>query len=84
MGSRATLMADLRYAGSRLFQNNGGRFGRASNFTVAGIGGTARIYRAVDLPVGIDKVFDRAYLLVDGYPEAGRTAHLNLRYRSER
>ena len=33
------------------------------------------------LQFGIGNLFDRNYFIVDGYPEAGRTAYVNLRYR---
>lgn len=78
---RVTLLADLRYEGGRFFQNDGGRFGRASNFAVAGIGATVRVLRGIELQTGVHNAFDRNYVLVDGYPEAGRTAYVNVRYR---
>jgi iron complex outermembrane recepter protein len=81
LGSRVTLMADFGYEGGRFYQNEGGRFGRASNFARMGLGATARIYRQVELQAGIHNALDRNYFLVDGYPEAGRTAYVNLRYR---
>lgn len=81
LGSRATLIADMRYEGGRFFQNDGGRFGHARNFAVMGFGGTTRLYREIELQAGIQNALDRNYFLVDGYPEAGRTVYLNLRYR---
>lgn len=81
LGPRVSLLADLRYEGGRYYQNDGGRFGRASNYAVAGFGGSARLYRQIELQAGIQNAFDRNFFLVDGYPEAGRTASVNLRYR---
>lgn len=81
LGPRVSLLADLRYEGGRYYQNDGGRFGRASNYAVTGFGGSARLYRQVELQAGIQNAFDRNFILVDGYPEAGRTMHVNLRYR---
>lgn len=78
---RVSLLADLRYEGGRHYQNDGGRFGRASNYAVAGFGASARVYRQIELQAGVHNAFDRNYLLVDGYPEAGRTVYVNLRYR---
>jgi len=46
-----------------------------------GISGTADFYRGVELQVGVNNLFDRNYAIIDGYPEAGRAAHVNLRYR---
>lgn len=79
--SRLSLLADFRYEGGRYYQNQAGRFGRATNFATVGLGATAQIYRGVDLQVGLNNLFDRNYLLQDGYPEAGRAAYVNLRYR---
>ena len=79
--SRVTLLADVRYEGGRFYQNDGGTYGRASNFANVGIGGSARLYKQTEVQAGIANLFDRNYILVDGYPEAGRTAYVNLRYR---
>lgn len=81
IGSRIHFLADLRYEGGRYYQNDGGRIGRASNFAVAGLGGSVRLYRQIELQAGLQNAFDRNYILVDGYPEAGRTAYVNFRYR---
>lgn len=81
LGPRVGLFADLRYEGGRYYQNDGGRYGRATNYAVAGFGGSARLYRQVELQAGINNAFDRNFILVDGYPEAGRTMYINLRYR---
>jgi iron complex outermembrane receptor protein len=81
LGPRLSLLADLRYEGGRFYQNDGGRFGRASNYAVAGFGGSARLYRQVELQLGIHNALDRNVFLVDGYPEAGRTLYVNLRHR---
>lgn len=78
---RVNLLADLRYEGGRYYQNDGGRFGRASNYAVAGFGGSVRLYRQIELQAGMQNAFDRNFILVDGYPEAGRTVYVNLRYR---
>ena len=52
-----------------------------SPFAVIGISGTAGFYRGIELQAGVNNLFDRNYAIVDGYPEAGRTAYVNLRYR---
>lgn len=75
------LLADARYEGGRCYQNDAGSFGRASRFASIGIGGSARLHKQVELQVGIDNLPDRNYFYVEGYPEAGRTAYVNLRYR---
>lgn len=81
LGSRVYLVADLRYEAGRFYQNDAGRFGRASNYGVVDVGGSARLYRQVELQAGVHNALDRNYFLVEGYPEAGRTAFVNLRYR---
>jgi outer membrane cobalamin receptor len=35
----------------------------------------------MELQAGMQNAFDRNFILADGYPEAGRTVHVNLRYR---
>jgi len=81
LGPRVSLLADLRYEGGRYYQNDAGRFGRATNYAVAGFGGSARLYQHIELQAGMQNAFDRNFILADGYPEAGRTVHVNLRYR---
>ena len=81
LGSHVSLLADLCYEGGRYYQNDGGRFGRASNYAVTGFGGSARLHRQMELQAGMQNALDRNFILVDGYPEAGRTLYVNLRYR---
>lgn len=81
LGPRVNLMADLRYEGGRYYQNDGGRFGRASNYGAAGLGGSVRLYRQAEMQAGMHNAFDRNFILVDGYPEAGRMFYVNSRYR---
>lgn len=81
LGARLYLMADLRYEAGRYYQNDAGRFGRASNYALVDLGASARLPRRLELQAGVHNILDRNYLLVDGYPEAGRTVSANLRYR---
>jgi iron complex outermembrane receptor protein len=78
---RLMLLADIGYESGRFWQNDGGTFGRASSFAAAGCAATARLWRDIELQTGLQNALDRNYFLVDGYPEPGRTAYLNLRYR---
>ena len=78
--SRLTLLVDVRYESGRFYQNDAGTYGRASNFTTAGIAGMT-LYQQVEIQAGITNLFDRNYILVDGYPEAGLMVYINMRYR---
>jgi iron complex outermembrane receptor protein len=80
-GPRVRLMADLLYESSRFYQNDAGTFGRAGAFASVNLGGTVHLTRQVDLEAGLGNLFDRNYFLVDGYPEIGRNAYVNLRLR---
>lgn len=81
VSDRLSFLADLRYEGGRHFQNEAGRFGRATNFALAGLAGNVRLYRGTEIQAGVNNLFDRHYLLAEGFPEAGRNAFVNLRYR---
>src|SRR5262245_8496208 len=78
---RFTALADLTYEANRWTQNDASRYLRVSPFAVVGISGTADFYRGVELQVGVNNLFDRNYAIIDGYPEAGRAAYVNFRYR---
>ena len=79
--SRLTFLADVRYESGRFYQNDAGTYGRASNFATAGIAGMTRLYQQVEIQAGITNLLARNYILVDGYPEAGRMVYINMRYR---
>ncbi len=81
VNDRFSVLADLRYEGGRHFQNEAGRFGRATNFATVSFSGNLRLYQGTEIQAGVNNLFDRHYLLVDGFPEAGRNAFVNLRYR---
>lgn len=53
LGSRANLLADLRYERVRHYQNDGCRIGRASDYAVTGAGESDRLYRQVELQAGM-------------------------------
>ena len=46
-----------------------------------GFGGSVQLTRRAGLRAGVDTLLDRNYSLVDGYPEEGRNAYVNLRFR---
>ncbi|HYO80925.1 MAG TPA: TonB-dependent receptor [Bryobacteraceae bacterium] len=78
---RVTAFADFTYEGGRWAANDAGRVLQAGSFGAAGVGGSASLYRAVELQSGVNNLFDRNYVYVPGYPEAGRNWYVNLRYR---
>lgn len=84
VGSRLTLLADLAYEAGRWSQNDAGAVLRASRITTVGIGGMWQVRADTELHAGIRNALDRNYFVVEGYPEAGRTMFLNLRYRLRR
>ena len=79
-GGRVRLMADLLYESSRFYQNAAGTFGRAGAFASANLGGSLHLTKNVDLEAGLGNLLDRNYYLVEGYPESGRNAYVNLRF----
>jgi iron complex outermembrane receptor protein len=78
---RLRLMADWLYQASRFYQNDAGTFGRSAPYATLGLGGILELTRSIDLHVGVANVLDRSNFLVEGYPEAGRNAYVNLRLR---
>lgn len=78
---RVTVLADHTYEGGRWNQNDAGRVSRAPSFAAAGFGGSVRFFRDAELQAGVNNLFDRNYFLAQGYPETGRNAYVNLRYR---
>ena len=74
-------MADWLYQASRFYQNDSGTFGRSAPYATLGLGGILELTRSIDLHVGVANLLDRSYFLVEGYPEAGRNAYVNLRLR---
>jgi iron complex outermembrane receptor protein len=80
-GGRVRLMADLLYESSRFYQNDAGTFGRAGAFASVNLGGSIPLTRNFEIEAGMVNLLDRSYFLVEGYPEAGRSAFVNLRFR---
>ncbi len=78
---RLSLQASLQAESGRLYQNDAGRTGRVPGFAVPGFGAILRLHAAADLLAGVDNVGDRFYFISEGYPEAGRTFYVKLRFR---
>ena len=79
--SRLTLLADTQVEAARFEFNDAGRLLRSEPFAIVGLAATVRLTRLLELQSGLSNLFDRNYFFVDGYPEPGRNAYLNLRWR---
>lgn len=78
---RLSLQASLQSESGRLFQNDAGRTGRVPGFAVPGFGATLRLHAKADLQAGVENAGDRFYFISEGYPEAGRTLYVKIRFR---
>jgi len=50
-------------------------------FATADLGATIPVYRQATVQVGVKNLLDRNYFYVAGFPEAGRSWFLNMRYQ---
>jgi len=78
---RLSLQASLQAETGRLFQNDAGRTGRVPGFAVPGLGALVRLHPRADLLAGVNNPGDRSFFVSEGYPEAGRTLYVKLRFR---
>lgn len=76
-----SFQANLQAETGRLYQNDSGRTGRVPGFAVPGFGAIVRLHSRADLQAGVDNPCDRFYFIDEGYPEAGRTLYVKLRFR---
>ncbi len=53
---------------------------RVGGFTLSHLKVSLRLPRQVSLNAGVENLFDKNYVLQEGYPEAGRTWYGNVRY----
>lgn len=53
---------------------------KLNGFFLANAAVSVPIYRGVGLEAGIRNMFDRNYVLAEGFPEAGRNYFVNLSY----
>lgn len=80
-GRRISLQASLQAEAGRLFQNDAGRTGRVPGFAVPGLGALVRLHSRAGVLAGVNNPGDRFYFVGEGYPEAGRTLYVKLRFR---
>lgn len=78
---RVSLQASLQAEAGRIYQNDAGRTGRVPGFAVPGLGALVRLHPKADLQAGVNNPGDRYYFVAEGYPEAGRTLYVRLRFR---
>ena len=78
---RLHLTTDLRYEAGRYGNNPAGAVFLAPQLTELGLHGSVRLGQGVEMQVGATNLLDRNFFLIEGYPEPGRAAYANLRYR---
>lgn len=71
----------LQLEAGRYNLNEAGVVRRLDQFTVVDVQASYRIKENIEIQGGASNLFDRNYSLFEGYPEAGRTFFLNVRYR---
>jgi iron complex outermembrane receptor protein len=77
-----TISPSLSLASNRWTSNTAGtRYFKTGAFALAGISAEYRFADHLDVSVGVKNLFDANYQLMDGFPEAGRSFFLGLRYR---
>jgi iron complex outermembrane receptor protein len=76
----ATALFSARHQNGIVAMSDNGLPLPVANFTTADIGGTMRIRTGLSLQAGVKNVSDANYYYWEGFPEAGRTAYVTLRY----
>lgn len=79
--NRLRLQGIVQFEDGRHNLNEPGATVRLSQFTTVDVSATYFFPGGVEAQGGASNLFDRNYQLFEGYPEAGRTFFLNLRYR---
>jgi iron complex outermembrane receptor protein len=77
----ALLLATVRYESGTITTNDVGSVVPASKFATADLELTVPIYAGMRLQTGVRNLFDRDYYFQEGFPQPGRTWHINMRYR---
>lgn len=55
---------------------------KVSGYTLANVKASVQIHKFVRIEGGVNNLFDENYMLVDGFPEAGRNYFLNLVFKN--
>jgi iron complex outermembrane recepter protein len=78
---RWTFGADLEYETGRYHLNQAGRVYALSAFALLDVFTRVALTERTEMHFGMENILDRNYQLSEGYPEPGRSAFVNLRYR---
>ena len=76
----ATALVSARHLTGIVAMSDNGLSLPEATFTTIDIGGTLPIRRGVSAQAGVKNVTDANYYYWEGFPEAGRTAYVTLRY----
>ena len=77
-----SVVPELQYSSWRYsFSDGKGTTRKVGGFTLTSLKVAIRLPHEVALSVGVQNLFDKNYVLQEGYPEAGRTRFANARYR---
>jgi iron complex outermembrane receptor protein len=75
---RATAMASARYQTGAVGMSDNGLPLRVATFSTVDVGGTMPIRTGLAVQIGVKNLFDQNYYYWEGFPEAGRSAHVSL------
>jgi iron complex outermembrane recepter protein len=78
---RLRLQGVLQTEAGRYNLNEAGAVRRLDQFTIVDAQASYQIKENIEAQIGASNIFDRNYSLFEGYPEAGRTLFVNVRYR---
>jgi len=74
------VVAGIDFEAGRQTQNEGGTYFDVPSFATANIKAAATIRRGIDAELSMLNAFDKYHWVAEGYPEAGRTILVSLRY----
>jgi|SRR5581483_3314955 len=78
---RLSVVPELEYASWRYsFSDGKGTTRKVGGFTLANLKLALRLPHEIALSAGVENLFDKNYVLQEGFPEAGRTWFANARY----
>jgi iron complex outermembrane recepter protein len=75
------VVGSVEFESGRLSENQAGHVFDVPSFAVFSAKASWAVYAGLDLDVTVANLGDRNYWITDGYPEAGRTLQLGVRWR---